>query len=206
MQTILKVPFAVYSVRAAGTLSPQRSPPVVTVSPPRPHAQPATTSFATACGAAGAGAATAPPPPAAGNDCCPDAAAAADVKDRRRQWQLDLAMEMIAYALDTEWGSTEEERSEHSCPWWVRQPGPGNTKLEPCGCPRKGPRCWHCTQGLTAGVAHPVATRAQCRQDTETPAGKRQRTEGPVTPAQSHPVKPATMSPHSLRCPLCCLL
>ena len=128
------------------------------------------------------------------------------MKDRRRQWQLDLAMEMIAYALDTEWGSTEEERSEHSCPWWVRQPGPGNTKLEPCGCPRKGPRCWHCTQGLTAGVAHPVATRAQCRQDTETPAGKRQRTEGPVTPAQSHPVKPATMSPHSLRCPLCCLL
>jgi hypothetical protein len=65
----------------------------------------------------------------------------------RYRWQLDLAQALIAYALDEAWGDTEVERTSIPRPWWTRQ-----DSFVPCNCRT----CWHCKQGLTKGVQHPV--------------------------------------------------
>jgi len=64
-------------------------------------------------------------------------------------WSLplpDLAQELIADALGTEWGRTEEEREARSPSWWAHTRG-----LVP-GCDCK--TCCHCKAQLTYGIAH----------------------------------------------------
>ena len=68
-------------------------------------------------------------------------------KHGRYHWQQDLAQELIADALGTEWGRTDEEREARSPPWWTHTRG-----LVPCDCKT----CFHCKAQLTYGIAHPA--------------------------------------------------
>ena len=69
-------------------------------------------------------------------------------KDKGRyRWQMDLSQKLIAYALDAEWGKTEDERTRNTRPWWTRSLAP-----VPCDCKT----CWHCLRGETKGIMHPA--------------------------------------------------
>ena len=76
-------------------------------------------------------------------------------KHGRYRWQQDLAQEMIADALGTEWGRTDEEREARSPPWWTHTRG-----LVPCDCKT----CFHCKAQLTYGIAHPALSPEQQQQ------------------------------------------
>ena len=89
-------------------------------------------------------------------------------KHGRYHWQQDLAQELIADALGTEWGRTDEEREARSPPWWTHTRG-----LVPCDCKT----CFHCKAQLTYGIAHPALSPEQ----QQVAAQKRIRAEGKKT-------------------------
>ena len=81
-------------------------------------------------------------------------------KHGRYRWQMDLSQELMAFAISTEWGKTEEERARGK-PWWMRQSDP-----VPCNCGT----CFFCKNGITHGISHPVMSAA-----TKTPAQQRRK-------------------------------
>ena len=85
----------------------------------------------------------------------PSATHARDPKVGRYRSKQDLAQELIADALGTEWGRTDEEREARSPPWWTHTRG-----LVPCDCKT----CFHCKAQLTYGIAHPALSPEQQQQ------------------------------------------
>jgi hypothetical protein len=84
------------------------------------------------------------------------------------QFQMDLTLEILEYAIKLDWENIEDEKTK---PQWMRK-----MNRIPCSCGK----CFFCKNGLTHGIDHRVGRMTPSTETARCPAHPKHMSEHPT--------------------------